>query len=211
MNAVASRLVLGALALAGCVAFSVDATDGFRILTSARQPAVRALRHPAFELPLRTADAGLVSTLPAPGRLRVVEITYERCRTVCTLQGGALAEAFRALQADVAAQHLHFVSLSVDPGDCPAGIARRVQRLGGGAPGWAGLCVADEAALGALTRRLGVVAIRDARQDYRHTEGVFLVGADGRVLAYEPSLDKQTLVLAIRAALQRDSGAAPHG
>ena len=207
MNAVALRLALGGFTLAGCLYFSFEKTEGFRVLTSARQPAVRALRHPMFEAPLRTSQAQLVSALPAPGSLRVVEITYERCRTICTVQGGSLAEVFRALYREVSAQRLHFVSLSVDPGDCPAGIARRVRRLSAGAQGWDGLCVRDDAALALLAQRIGVVALRDERRDYRHTVGVFLVGADDRVLAFEPSLNKQTLVLAIQEALQnQDAG-----
>ena len=207
MNAVALRLALGGFTLAGCLYVTFKETDDFRALTSARQPIVRALRHPMFEAPLRTSQAQLVSALPAPGSLRVVEITYERCRTICTVQGGALAEVFRALYREVSAHRLHFVSLSVDPGDCPAGIARRVRRLSAGAQGWDGLCVRDDAALALLTQRIGVVALRDDRRDYRHTGGVFLVGADGRVLAYEPSLNKQTLVLAIQEALlYQDAG-----
>ena len=212
MKTVAWRLVLGGLTLAGCLGLLIEQTGGFRVLTSARQPAVRALQHPLFELPLRTGassgtgtgtgSAEIVSRLPAPGLLRVVEITYERCRTVCTVQGGSLAEVFRALQGEVAAHRLHFVSVSVDPGDCPAGIAKRVRRLCAGEPGWDGLCVTDDAALAVLTRSIGVVAIRDGALDYRHTTGIFLVAADGRVLAYEPSLNKQTLVLAIQDALQ---------
>lgn len=206
MKTVAWRLVLGGLTLAGCLGLLIEQTEGFRVLTSARQPAVRALQHPLFELPLRmgtgTGSAAIVSRLPEAGLLRVVEITYERCRTVCTVQGGSLAEVFRALQAEVAARRLHFVSVSVDPGDCPAGIAQRVRRLSAGEPGWDGLCVADDAALAVLTRSIGVVAIRDGALDYRHTTGIFLVAADGRVLAYEPSLNKQTLVLAIQDALQ---------
>ena len=210
MKTVAWRLVLGGLTLAGCLGLLIEQTEGFRVLTSARQPAVRALQHPLFELPLRTGtgtstgtgSAGIVSRLPAAGLLRVVEITYERCHTVCTVQGGSLAEVFRALHGEVAAHRLHFVSVSVDPGDCPAGIAKRVRRLSGGEPGWDGLCVADDAALAVSTRSIGVVAIRDGALDYRHTTGIFLVAADGRVLAYEPSLNKQTLVLAIQDALQ---------
>ena len=76
MNAVALRLALGGLTLAGCLYVTFEETDGFRVLTSARQPAVRALRHPMFEAPLRTSQAQLVSALPAPGSLRVVEITW---------------------------------------------------------------------------------------------------------------------------------------
>jgi cytochrome oxidase Cu insertion factor (SCO1/SenC/PrrC family) len=204
------RLALGGLTLAGCLYIIFDQTSGLRVLTSARQPTVRARQHPLFEVPLRSSEARLVSALPAPGALRVVEITYERCRTICTVQGGALAEAFRALQGEVSAHRLHFVSLSVDPEDCPAGIARRVRRLSAGQQGWDGLCVSDDAALALMTQRIGVVAIRDDHRDYRHTGGVFLVAADSRVLAYEPSLNKQTLVLAIQEALQ-GHGAAGRG
>lgn len=208
MNSVALRLALGGLTLTACLYVTFEETEGLRVLTSARQPAVRALQHPLFDVPLRTSEAQLVSALPAPGTLRVVEITYERCRTICTAQGGSLADAFRALYREVGAHRLQFVSLSVDPEDCPAGIARRVRRLSAGEQGWDGLCVKDDAALALLTHRMGVVAIRDDAQDYRHTQGVFLVAADGRVLAYEPSLNKQTLVLAIQEALQSHGAAA---
>lgn len=214
MSALTWRLALGGLTLAGCLIVIFIETEGLRVLTSARQPAVRALQHPLFELPLRDSNGQLVSALPAAGALRVVEITYERCRTICTVQGGSLSEVFRALHDEIDARRLHLVSLSVDAGDCPAGIARRVRRLSGGARGWDGLCVRDGAALALLTQRIGVVAIREEignqragnLGDYRHTEGIFIVAANGRVMTYEPSLNKQTLVLAIQDALQVHRG-----
>jgi protein SCO1/2 len=196
------RLGLGAATLAVCLGVVFAETQGLRVLTSARLPVVRAARGPAFEAPLRTSNAGPLSALPAPGTLRVVEITYERCRTICAVQAESLAEAFRALRSEVDANRLNFVSLSVDPGDCPDGIARRVNRLRSGLKGWHGVCVRDAAGLALLARRVGVVVIQDGRGDFRHTAGIFLVGSDGRVVAYEPSSNKQTLVLTIQEALQ---------
>jgi cytochrome oxidase Cu insertion factor (SCO1/SenC/PrrC family) len=201
VNPTTWRLGLGAATLAGCLWVVFAETEGLRVLTSDRLPAVHAARGPAFAAPLQTSDARSLSALPAPGTLRVVEITYERCRTVCAVQGESLAEAFRALRSDVDANRLHFVSLSVDPGDCPAGIERRVNRLRSGVDGWDGVCVRDAAALALLARRVGLVVIQDGG-DFRHTAGIFLVGSDGRVVAYEPSSNKQTLVLAIQEALQ---------
>ena len=58
------------------------------------------------------------------------------------------------------------------------------------------------AALALLARRVGLVVIPDSGGDFRHTTGIFLVGGDDRVVGYEPSLNKQTLVLAIQEALQ---------
>lgn len=203
MNALTLRLGLGGVTLAACLAAIAIETQGFRILTSAQQPAVRARDHPMFELPLLAANGATQSSaLPAAGRLRIVEITYERCRSICAVQGSVLTQAFRALHHEVAAQRLHFVSLSVDALDCPAGVGRRVQRLSAGAAGWDGVCVRDEAALALLTKRIGVVAIQDKLRDYRHTEGIFIVAADGHVMSYQPSLKTQTLVLAIQDALQ---------
>jgi cytochrome oxidase Cu insertion factor (SCO1/SenC/PrrC family) len=196
------RLALGAATLAGCLGVVFAETEGLRVLTSDRLPAVHATRHPVFAARLQSSDARSLSALPAPGTLRVVEITYERCRTTCAVQGVSLAEAFRALRADVDAKRLHFVSLSVDPGDCPAAIARRVRRLRSGADGWDGVCVRDAAALDLLARRIGLVVIRDAGGELRHTAGIFLVSSDGHVVAYESSSNKQTLVLAIQEALQ---------
>jgi hypothetical protein len=64
--------------------------------------------------------------------------------------------------------------------------------------------VADAAALARLHRHLGVVAVRDALGEYRHTGGVYLVDAAGHVLSHEAALDKQTLALAVQSALRRE-------
>jgi cytochrome oxidase Cu insertion factor (SCO1/SenC/PrrC family) len=178
VNPTTWRLGLGAATLAGCLWVVFAETEGLRVLTSDRLPAVHAARGPAFAAPLQTSDARSRSALPGPGTLRVVEITYERCRTVCAVQGESLAEAFRALRSDVDAN-----------------------RLRSGVDGWDGVCVRDAAALALLARRVGLVVIQDGG-DFRHTAGIFLVGSDGRVVAYEPSSNKQTLVLAIQEALQ---------
>lgn len=202
MNTTAWRLGLGAATLAVCLGVVLAETKGLRALTSARLPIVHAADGPAFEAPLQKSDSEPLSALPAPGTLRVVEITYERCRTICAMQGESLTEAFRALRSYVDVNRLNFVSVSVDPGDCPDGIARRVIRLSAGLNGWHGVCVRDAAGLALLAQRIGVVVIQDVRGDYRHTAGVFLVGSDGRVVAYEPSSNKQTLVLTIQDALR---------
>ena len=196
------RLGLGTATLAGCLWVLFAETEGLRVLTSAQLPAVHAARGPTFAAPLHTRDAAPLAALPAPGTLRVVEITFERCRTICAMQGNSLAEAFRALRSDVDAKRLHFVSLSVDPGDCPAGIARRVNRLSSGQAGWDAVCVRDAAARALLARRVGLVVIQDGSGEFRHTTGIFLVGSDGRVVGYEPSSNKQALVLAIQEAIQ---------
>ena len=202
MNTMTWRLGLGTATLAACLWILFAETEGLRVLTSARLPVVHAARGPVFAAPLLTRDAGPLAALPAQGSPRVVEITFERCRTICAIQGESLAEAFRALRSDVDAKRLHFVSLSVDPGDCPAGIARRVNRLSSGHDGWDGVCVRDAGALALLARRVGLVVIQDGSGEFRHTTGIFLVGSDGRVVGYEPSSNKQTLVLAIQEAMQ---------
>lgn len=202
MNTTIWRLTLGAATLAGCLWVVFAETEGLRVLTSAQLPTVQAARGPVFAAPLQTSDARSLSALPAPGTLRVVEITFERCRTICAVQGQWLADAFRALRSDVDAKRLQFVSLSVDPDDCPAVIKRRVNRLSSGRDGWDGVCVQDAEALALLARRVGLVVIQDDGGEFRHTSGIFLVGSDGRVVGYEPSLNKQTLVLAIQEAMQ---------
>lgn len=206
MKLLTLRLALGAATLAACLGVTLQQTDGLRVLTSAREPAVRALEHPRFEAPLRTADDRLVTQLPGAGALRVVEIMFERCNTVCASQAGVLTSAFRALQHDVRARRLHFVSLSVDADDCPTGGARRWRRLAGSAAGWDGVCVRDDAARARLARQIGLVALRDDRLGWRHTEGVFLVNADGHVLAHEPASSAQSLVLTIQRTLSSGAG-----
>lgn len=208
MTAMGSRLGLGVATLAGCLAVLFQETDGLRVLTSDRLPVVRSMRGPAFAAPLQTSSGQSLSALPAPDALRVVEITYERCRTICAVQGESVAQAYRALRAEVDSKRLHFVSLSVDPGDCPNAIARRVDRLRAGVDGWDGVCVQHAAARASLARQIGLVVVEDEAGEFRHTAGIYLVGSDDRVVAYEPSLNKQRLVLAIQEALQ--SGPRPH-
>ncbi len=199
-----ASLALGLVTLVLLLWMLAHETDGLRALTSAALPAVKAQAHPTLRAPLHTADGAALDRLPAEGSLRVVEITYERCRTICSIQGSALAEVFRAFPEALTSGRLRFVSLSVDPDDCSGAIAQRVQRLAAGREGWQGVCVADAAALARLHRQLGIVAVRDALGEYRHTAGVYLIGADGRVLSHEAALDKQTLALAVQSALRRE-------
>jgi cytochrome oxidase Cu insertion factor (SCO1/SenC/PrrC family) len=199
-----ASLAIGLATLALLMAVLARETDGLRALTSAALPAVKAQAHPSLHASLHSADGAALDRLPGDGSLRVVEITYERCRTICSIQGSALSDVFGAFPEALASGRLRFVSLSVDPDDCAGALTQRVQRLAGGRAGWQGVCVADAAALARLHRHLGVVAVRDALGEYRHTGGVYLVDAAGHVLSHEAALDKQTLALAVQSALRRE-------
>lgn len=199
-----ASLAIGCVALALLLTVLARETDGLRALTSAALPAVKAQAHPSVQAPLHALDGAALERLPGDGSLRIVEITYERCRTICSIQGSALSEVFGAFPEALASGRLRFVSLSVDPDDCAGALAQRVQRLSAGREGWQGACVADAAALARLHRELGVVAVRDALGEYRHTAGFYLVDAEGRVLSHEAALDKQALALAVQSALRRE-------
>ena len=191
---------LGAAVLASALAIIYAQTDGLRAVTSDALPAAVIRSRPTIEARLRSADGVPLAGLPGGGSLRLVEITYARCRTICSAQGAALAQIYGAFAPQIDSGSLSLVSLSVDPDDCPGFLERRLKAFGGDRHGWTGACVFDRSALESLHRSTGVVAIRDGSGDIRHTAGMFVVSPTGRVLRYLPSADKQSVALGVLAA-----------
>ena len=191
---------LGALALGLALTVIYAQTDGLRAFTSDALPAAAARAHPTIQMRLRAAGGEEIAGLPGADSLRVVEITYARCRTTCSTQGAALARISQAFAPQIESGSLTLLSLSVDPEDCPRFLEQRLRAFGGDRPGWAGVCVFDGSALASLYRGAGVVAIRDRSGEIRHTPGMFLVSKRGQILRYLPSADKQSVALALLAA-----------
>jgi cytochrome oxidase Cu insertion factor (SCO1/SenC/PrrC family) len=197
VNSGIAALALGAAALAFAVAAIYAQTDGLRAVTSDALPAVAVRSHPALQTRLRAADGAPLAGLPGAGSLRLVEISYARCRTTCAAQGVALAQIARAFAPQIESGFLTLVSLSVDPEDCPRFLEQRLRAFGAQSPGWTGACVLDRSDLESLHRSSGVVAIQDRSGEIRHTPGMFLVSPSGRILRYLPVGDKQSVALAL--------------
>jgi protein SCO1 len=155
---------------------------------------------------LRSAEGEMLAGLPEAGRLRLVEITYARCRATCSAQGAALTQIFRAFAPQINSGTLSLLSLSVDPADCPGFLERRLQAFGGQRHGWTGVCVSDRADLESLYRSAGIVAIPDRSGEIRHTPGVFLVSGSGQIIRYLSSADRQSVALALLSAGLTDAG-----
>jgi cytochrome oxidase Cu insertion factor (SCO1/SenC/PrrC family) len=155
---------------------------------------------------LRSADGAPLTALPGAGSLRLVEITYARCRTICSAQGAALGQIVRAFAPQIDSGSLTLVSLSVDPEDCPRFLEQRLRAFGGQADGWTGACVFDRSDLESLHRSTGVIAIQDRSGDIRHTPGVFVVSPSGQILQYLPLADKQSVALAVLSAQSASAG-----
>jgi len=195
-----AALALGAAALAFAVVVIYAQTDGLRAFTSDALPAAAVRTHPALQPRLRSADGVPLASLPGDGSLRLVEISYARCRTTCSAQGAELAQIARAFALEIHSGSLTLVSLSVDPEDCPRFLQQRLRAFGAQSPGWTGACVVDRSDLESLHRSAGVVAIQDGSGEIRHTAGMFVVSQSGRILRYLPVGDKQSVALALLSA-----------
>ena len=198
-------VALGAAMLAFILAVIYVQTDGLRAFTSDALPAVAIRSHPALLARLRSGDGQALSGLPGAGSLRLVEITYARCRTTCSAQGAALAQIYRAFGQQIDSGSLTLLSLSVDPQDCPRFLEQRLRAFGGQRHGWTGVCVFDRSDLESLNRSAGVVAIRDRSGEIRHTPGMFIMSSSGHILRYLASNDKQSVALAVLSVQSADT------
>ncbi|MBE2244173.1 MAG: SCO family protein [Burkholderiaceae bacterium] len=184
--AVLRTLLASAVALAAGGAVLAGATDGFRAFTAetARRIAVR--EHPRAVPPaaLQTADGRRIGFDALRGRWLIVDFIYTNCATVCSAQGGVFARLQRELAVPIAAGHVALMSISFDPArDDPAALAAYQRLHGGEGSGWIAARPADAAALAALLRSFGVVAVPDGGGGFVHNAALSVVDPDGRLVA----------------------------
>ncbi|MEX1367278.1 MAG: SCO family protein [Nannocystaceae bacterium] len=115
-------------------------------------------------------------------------LNYYRCRVVCSVQLGGLADAIAEVDWDLGGDY-RVVTLSIDPHEKPVDAAKKrstiAEVVGKGSDiDWSFL-TGDELNIRALASQLGIGYAYDAEQDqYAHPGVVVFVTPDGRISRY---------------------------
>lgn len=162
-------------------------TDGGRAFTS---EAVRRLNIVAA--PRQLPDAELIDQTGTHLRLSdyrgapvVLEFVYATCPDICL----TLGSAFERLDAELPPQTA-LLSISFDPADDTEHLGWFADRYGAAPPRWRVAGVSEAAEREALLAAAGVVVIPDGRGGFVHNAGLYLLDADGRLIAvFDPEDD----------------------
>ena len=197
------RAVL-ASALAGIAGAAVlwQATDGLSAFTAESARRAEVLRSPRA-LPaamLQDQDGALFSLDDYHGRLLAVEFIYTRCETVCLSLGAAFRQIRDRILPQALGHDFALLSLSFDPAhDQPAQLRDYARRFGADGRHWRVARVPDEAALGALLERFGVVVIPDGRGGFEHNAAIHLIDRAGRLARIADLEDVHGFVASVEA------------
>lgn len=126
----------------------------------------------------------------------ILSLNYYRCRVVCSVQLGGLADGLAPLDWVPGDENFQIVTLSIDPTETPADAAKKrstvlAQLDKGDEVGWQFL-TGDELSIRALAAQLGISYAYDAEQDqYAHPGVIVFATPDGRVSRYVYGLSYQ--------------------
>lgn len=126
----------------------------------------------------------------------ILSLNYYRCRVVCSVQLGGLADGLAELDWVPGDENFQVVTLSIDPKETPPDAAKKrgtlLAQLGKGDDvGWHFL-TGDELSIRALAAQLGISYAYDAEQDqYAHPGVIVFVTPDGRISRYVYGLSYQ--------------------
>jgi protein SCO1/2 len=127
-----ARAIVVALAIAA-VGTAFTAAWARTKMMHAPMPHIASLPAMAFT----AHDGSTVTRADFDGRVTVVDFIFTRCVTSCPRLSERMAEARKALDSDVRAGQLRFLSISVDPEhDTPEVLATFAARYGADAPAW---------------------------------------------------------------------------
>jgi protein SCO1/2 len=170
--------------LAAGIGVLAEVTDGFRAYTTETARRIRIREHPPAipPLALQTADGGRTSFGALRDRWLLVDFIYTRCLTYCSVQGSEFSRLQDKLAAPIAAGKLSLVSVSFNPRDDAAALARYLQLHGARGHGWIAARPLDEKGLAALMRAFGVVAVPDGLGGFVHNAAIAVVDPDGRLV-----------------------------
>jgi len=207
------RLARWRTALAACLvsaaglAIAHAATDGFTAFTleSARRLAATRSPVPVPDLALDLADSGRSRLGALPGRVLLVDFIYTGCPTLCTTLGSVYARLQQQLRSEIAAGEVRLLSISFDPAhDGPRELRAYRARFTRDPAGW---MLGQPGEAGDLARWLdafGVIVIPDGLGGYVHNAAVHVVGEDRRIRAILDLDDTDRIVVAVRAAIERN-------
>ena len=174
-----------AAALVAAVGYAAVAlgTDGWSVWTAetARRQAVLSSPKPLPDYPLDDARGERLSLSRSSQPLRVVDLIYTRCPTVCLAMGAQL----RLLQGELAAADLldqvEILSITFDPAnDDAAALGNYLRRFGAVEPDWRAARFSRDADLADALDQLGVIVIPEPRVGFVHNAAFYLL-EDGHV------------------------------
>lgn len=182
----------------GCAALILG-TDGGSVWTAegARREAVLANPQPLPDFPLKDSGGVPISLADSDRPLRVIDLIYTRCPTVCLAMGAQL----RMLQTELAAAGLldrvEILSITFDPSDDEQALADYLERFQAIGPPWRAARFENDQDLQRALDELGVVVIPEPRVGFVHNAAFYLV-EQGRVVAILDIGDRAGLFEAIR-------------
>jgi protein SCO1 len=192
--------VLLAVVLATGIGALAFATDGFRVVTSARARQLSIERQPLAlpDVRLRDQDGNAFSLLGYRGRPLLVDFIYTRCPTLCSARGDDFHRVMEL--AHDAATRIDLLSISFDPGnDDSEALRLYADRYGAVAPRWRIATPTDARGLGALLQSFGVVVIPDGMGGFIHNSAVYVVDGRGRLVRIlDPDAPVRILAAATR-------------
>lgn len=181
-------------------------TDGFTVVTTeaARRAAIehqpKLLPDAALWLEPALSDK-LLHNLKSDGRVAVVTFMYTGCMSVCLAVGSEFQQLQRTIQEQALSHRVRLLSISFDPADTPAALARYARQMHSDPAIWQFASVPDPNQRQNLLDAFGIIVVSAPLGQFEHNAAYHLVMADGRlakIIDYDSSQD----ILKV-AALQR--------
>lgn len=173
------------ISIAGLIA-TYQITARWRAISSEEVRRLEVLEHPHATPNVVVQDstgnnAHLLQALAADGRVAIVTFIYTRCNAVCTVLGAELQQ----LQSTIKIRHLdhriRLISISFDPADSVAHLARYANSLDAQAHIWEFFRVIDATQRNVLLRSFGVVAVPAPLGQFEHNAAFHLLDSDGKL------------------------------
>lgn len=182
MKLLLAVLMVGML---GAGALSVQ-TDGFTVLTTEAARRADIARHPRMlpDAALETSAGASTSfrdALRNDGRIAIVNFMYTRCYSICLAMGGEFQQLQQAIVQHGLTDRVRIISLSFDPADTPADLARYALRMRAQPGVWQFASIADANRRKALLKAFGIVVVPAPLGQYEHNAAYHVVMPDGRL------------------------------
>lgn len=183
-------------------------TDGFAVVTTeaARRAAIerqpKRLPDTALRFESGLSDK-LLHNLKSDGKVTVVNFMYTGCTSVCLAMGSEFQRLQKAIQEQALSRRVRLLSISFDPADTPAALARYARRMHADPAIWQFAGIPDPQQRRNLLNAFGIIVVPAPLGQFEHNAAYHIVMADGR-LAHIVDYDSPQDILRI-AAMQRQS------
>ena len=199
-------LTLALICLMGLTAIYWQ-TDGFTVITTeaARRAAIERQPKPLPDAALwLEPDLGdkLLHNLKSDGRVAVVNFMYTGCMSVCLAVGSEFQQLQRTIQEQALGNQIRLLSISFDPADTPAALARYARQMHSDPAIWQFASVPDPQQRRNLLDVFGIIVVPAPLGQFEHNAAYHIVKADGR-LAYIIDYDSPQDILQAAAVQSR--------